>query len=320
MEGNYQNLSNCLLQNRNKACLRMPFIYPRGKRSKDNRRKSPGKILSHTFREFASTTTAHGLAYIAEEEQPVGGRIIWSIVVILAVAFTTSQMSNLYNEWQDDPVITTLDTVALPIEEIDFPAITICPQGSVKKILDSVLFKQLVEYIRNKTHTNISRAKKSISSKKVTNPKNYNNFFLNLTLDEMLYEAKEFLRDVYPGAKDMPTKLVGLMTSNDPRKSVERTAVLHPEKEKECDLSINSENLQILNEQLNDNFCPDGFKMYGSVGCLHFGEKQMTYSEATHYCTNHGGSQLLHLESFEDAEVLKENDIIGNLYIFEMHK
>ena len=48
-----------------------------------------------------------------------------------------------------DP-LTTLDTVALPIEQVDFPAVTICPQGSRKEIVDSVLFRQLKEYIADK--------------------------------------------------------------------------------------------------------------------------------------------------------------------------
>ena len=138
----------------------MSEMAVRGKNSKQNRRKSPGKILQATFREFASTTTAHGFSYITEEGHSVAGRIFWCIVVILAVLFTTSQMTNLYKEWQDDPVITTMDTVALPIEEIEFPAITVCPQGSAKKILESVLFKQLVYYIKDQTLVDKGRKKK----------------------------------------------------------------------------------------------------------------------------------------------------------------
>ena len=39
-----------------------------------------------------------------------------------------------YNDWQDNPVLTTVSTTAMPISEIEFPAITICGQGSVSEV------------------------------------------------------------------------------------------------------------------------------------------------------------------------------------------
>ena len=90
--------------------------------------------------------------------------------MILAVSFTIFQMTTLYNQWQDDPVITTLETAALPIENIEFTAITICPQGSVNGILSSVLFKQLKEYI-------ISQHEKSLHRKIRSIPKQESNKF-----------------------------------------------------------------------------------------------------------------------------------------------
>ena len=96
--------------------------------------------IANTSKEYASSTTAHGFAYIVADDRSIIERICWVIIVILAVSFTIFQMTTLYNQWQDDPVITTLETAALPIENIEFPALTICPQGSVNGILSSVFF------------------------------------------------------------------------------------------------------------------------------------------------------------------------------------
>jgi hypothetical protein len=35
---------------------------------------------------------------------------------------------NAYYNWQDDPIITTVSTTALPINNLEYPAITICGQ------------------------------------------------------------------------------------------------------------------------------------------------------------------------------------------------
>ena len=133
----------------------------RGNRSKRAKKKSGLAVLVTTSREYASATTAHGIPYIAEDGRSLTERMLWVIVVSLAVTFTAFQMTTLYEQWQDDPVVTTLDTVALPIEEIEFPAVTICPQGSVNKIMETVLFQQLKDYITKKRVRENKRPKRS---------------------------------------------------------------------------------------------------------------------------------------------------------------
>ena len=124
---------------------------------KQAHKNSARKRILGTTKEYASATTIHGFSYIADENQSGAERLVWAIVVILAIAFTACQVTSLYNEWEDEPVITTLETVAEPIEEIKFPAVTICPQGSRQEILDSVLFRQLKEYISKTSSEDISK-------------------------------------------------------------------------------------------------------------------------------------------------------------------
>jgi hypothetical protein len=35
----------------------------------------------------------------------------------------------LYADWQEKPVLTTVTTTALPVTQVDFPAVTICSEG-----------------------------------------------------------------------------------------------------------------------------------------------------------------------------------------------
>ena len=106
-------------------------------------KKSTRRRIVDTTKQYSSTTTIHGISYLAGEDVSGLERVLWATVVLFAMAFTTYQVITLYNDWQDQPVITTLDTVSLPIEEIEFPAVTICPQGTRREIIDSVLFRQL---------------------------------------------------------------------------------------------------------------------------------------------------------------------------------
>ena len=79
-----------------------------------------------------------------------------------------------YVEWQASPTITTINTIAYPIKNIEFPAITICSQGAAKDVMDNVLLKQFDEYLkvsgvvaqkgRNQTSTAAGKRKKKIIS------------------------------------------------------------------------------------------------------------------------------------------------------------
>ena len=215
--------------------------------------------------------------------------------MLFAIAFTTFQVVTLYNDWQDHPVITTLDTVALPIEEIEFPAVTICPQGSRKEIIDSVLFRQMKEYIQ-KRDDNVTV----------------------LTPEIMMEQAESFIKDVYPGAKGKPTMLTKMMTSDNPDVSIQNAALLQPEEE--CDPSSNTEIANEMNKQLQNDTCPEGFEMaQGSNYCIHEKGTLMTYDEASKYCDDKSGSKLLHLDTVQDLSSLNRisGTIVFRVYINE---
>jgi hypothetical protein len=42
-----------------------------------------------------------------------------------------------YSDWQNSPVITTVNSTSFPVGNIEFPSVTICGQGSNEAILNS---------------------------------------------------------------------------------------------------------------------------------------------------------------------------------------
>ena len=251
--------------------------------------KSARKRIVDTVKQYFSVATIHGLAYLCGNQISRAERLLWALIVLLALYFATYQVSNLYSDWQENPVVTTLDTVAYPIDEIDFPAVTICPQGSRQEIMDLVLFRQLTEYIRNSTDR-------------------VNSF----TEEEIVDWAVAFLNNVYPGASANPTLLTRLMTSDNPKVYIENEAVL--KMDEECDGSSNADFTQVLNKQLKNDTCPKEFEMaHGSNFCLHVVNTPMTYSDASQHCNDLRGSSLLYLENVEDIDSSnKFLNILGN--------
>ena len=56
----------------------------------------------------------------------------------------------IYVNWKEQPVITTINTVAYPIENIEFPAITICSQGSAKDLTEIAIYRQFQTFLESK--------------------------------------------------------------------------------------------------------------------------------------------------------------------------
>ena len=260
-------------------------VHP--KKYHPEKQKSVRKKTVETATEFSEATSIHGFAYISNDRNSGVERLFWIIMVILAISFTTYQVVVLYNEWQDEPVISTLETVAEPIENIEFPAVTICPQGSRQEIIDSVLFRQLKEYIVRK---------KGKSS--------------SLSPEQMVELTDQFLKEVYPGANGKPTQLIKLLSSDNPSLSIQNDALLS--RQEDCDPSSNNEILNSMNKELSNDTCPEGFRMLANLYCVHVNEDQFTYDEAFDYCNTQGGSELLFLGTNEDLVALYKDNDIGN--------
>ena len=244
--------------------------------------KSIRNRVVNTTKNYSSTTTIHGISYLFSDNISGLERLLWIIVVIFAIFFTTFQVVKLYNEWQAKPVITTLDTVALPIKDIEFPAVTICPQGSRHEIIDSVLLKQFQKFIKRKTYGKP-----------------------NFTQEDSMEQVKEFIKDVYPGAKEKPTMFVKLMTSDNPDVSIQSEALF--QLEEQCDPAYNSQDTNASNRNLKNDSCPEGFVIVqGSNFCIHAKNTIMTYDDATQYCKSRNESKILHLESLIELTPLNE--------------
>ena len=75
------------------------------------------------MKEFLECSTIHGLYYIAGNRQLV--RLLWICVVIAGFTGSFILIHQSFSSWSDSPISTTIET--LPISELEFPNVTVCP-------------------------------------------------------------------------------------------------------------------------------------------------------------------------------------------------
>ena len=101
--------------------------------------------MINDIRTYLENSTVHGLSYISSTRRL--WRLFWILVVIGGFSGAVYLIYLSFQSWNESPVKTTIET--LPISEVIFPKITICPPRNSYTNLNYDLIK-----ISNKTIEN----------------------------------------------------------------------------------------------------------------------------------------------------------------------
>ena len=72
---------------------------------------------------FLSTSTIHGLAYLPASRRLA--RLFWLLVVVSGFSTATYLIVKSFRGWEESPISTSISV--LPITQITFPNLTVCP-------------------------------------------------------------------------------------------------------------------------------------------------------------------------------------------------
>ena len=101
----------------------------------NKRQKKRKGVLTKTLVEYSDATSIHGISYILEDGRLIFERVLWVVLVTLCACASLALTKKIYNNWEQDPITTTIATTEYDIENIEYPSITICAQGSVRDII-----------------------------------------------------------------------------------------------------------------------------------------------------------------------------------------
>ncbi|XP_058837402.1 pickpocket protein 28-like [Topomyia yanbarensis] len=96
----------------------------------DNRRIYRG--LKSLFLEYCSNSSVHGIKYFACKRRTIYEKIWWIVMFFISLYGCGRLIENVYNKWDQTPVIVSFSEKSTPVWQIPFPAVTICPETKVK--------------------------------------------------------------------------------------------------------------------------------------------------------------------------------------------
>ena len=74
---------------------------------------------------FLSETSLHGFKYLGPNHGWFS-KVIWGSVILLFMFYAVFSVLNAYNDWQENPVITSVESIDSSLNEIQFPTLTFC--------------------------------------------------------------------------------------------------------------------------------------------------------------------------------------------------
>ena len=264
-------------------------------------------------RDYSSASSIHGIPYLGNNGHSTCGRVFWMLTVCIALVCTLVQVIIIWHQWIDDPVVTTLDTISLPVEQIDFPAVTLCPQGSTEDIIDNVFYHQFEEWILTQFDDGGGSTRRKRFVEQSLNCECHLSEHGNMTLEALQCCFRHFLDDAFPGVyPNDPTKMAMMLNTENPDRAMETKAVVFANDEPHCNENDNLHILKDMNQKLQ-RICPEPFRNFNESTCFISSAEEMSYSEASSYCEEQGEAEIFFLGSFENYNDL---DVINGKLLY----
>ncbi|XP_060654838.1 pickpocket protein 28 [Drosophila nasuta] len=78
--------------------------------------------------EYCDYSTIHGIRYLGEKKRPWLERLFWVSVFLLSICTCFKLTMNIWDKWNNNPVIVSFAEKSTPVWEIPFPSVTVCSE------------------------------------------------------------------------------------------------------------------------------------------------------------------------------------------------
>ncbi|KAK4879621.1 hypothetical protein RN001_007767 [Aquatica leii] len=119
-----------ILRNHKKLLSRHFKIHSTVKQIKESNRLNR---ISHSINSYLYNSSLHGLNYVGDIKISYGERLCWLISFLIALGFAIYFIVNIYIKYTSNPMLISVNPKPIPMEDIPFPAITLCNLNLARK-------------------------------------------------------------------------------------------------------------------------------------------------------------------------------------------
>ena len=114
--------------------------------NKNRKNHSIKNEICNQLQEYGSQSSIHGVSYILNCRLSIFERLFW-VIILLGVGFAAKILIvKSFYSWQDNLVITGLKDIDKSIAGMNFPSVTICPNGLHLNFVEENLIKNYKDW------------------------------------------------------------------------------------------------------------------------------------------------------------------------------
>ncbi|XP_047984439.1 pickpocket protein 28-like [Leguminivora glycinivorella] len=143
---------------------------------------------------LCENTTLHGLRYVTEVGLTVVEKVFWILTFVASLVMCFILIERVWHKWWYSPVIVSFNEMMIPVGEVPFPSITICPQWKCKSSAYRYTEKFVKYGKKRKINTNVD--KETLFSLSMTNDEEE-----RILLEDAFLVCENFYRYLTPRNK-----------------------------------------------------------------------------------------------------------------------
>ena len=90
------------------------------------------------WEEYLDATSLHGFAYL-QKTYSTCARLFWSFMVVAGFSLASYFLYGQLFDWEENQTITTLESIATPIQKVQFPTVTVSPPDYLFQNIEIIL-------------------------------------------------------------------------------------------------------------------------------------------------------------------------------------
>ena len=123
--------------------------------------------LLQTFKqagkEFGGRSSIHGLSYVCDPHLPSCERLLWLFLFFSSLSLAVYLNFSSYMAWRENMVVTNLRSTGKPVNQVDFPTVTICGSGLHMAGVEDALKEDFINWRHEMGRTEVNNIEEDLA-------------------------------------------------------------------------------------------------------------------------------------------------------------
>ena len=110
------------------------------------KKKKTLQSLKEIGEDFGGKISIHGLSYVCDPLLPPCERLLWLFLFLSGLGLAVYLNVSSYAAWRENMVVTNLRSTGRPVNQLDFPTVTICGSGLHMAAVEDALKEDFIHW------------------------------------------------------------------------------------------------------------------------------------------------------------------------------